>query len=260
MIKLFVLSLILGEIFVCNGNTLKRVSLNVGGRIVGGSPANITDYPYQVSVLYSGSHACGGTIISEKYILTAAHCTYDVTASELSIRAGSSYHNSGGQVVAVSNIYQHSQFNIDTYDYDISVLKLSASLVFGTGVAKITMVTASATITDGASVVATGWGRLTNDGVIPVQLQVVTLPTITTTSCQQYYGSGTGGVTDRMFCAGYAEGGKDTCQGDSGGPLVLSNTLIGITSWGDICGQAKSPGVYTKLSMFRSYVDAIISS
>ncbi|KAJ8976746.1 hypothetical protein NQ317_004298 [Molorchus minor] len=253
---------ILGFVYACNGHYLKTTfhENGIGGRIVGGNPADIKDYPYQVSVLYDSTHACGGSILSERYVLTAAHCTYEITASHLSIRAGSSYHNSGGQVAQVSKINQHSQFNIDTYDYDISVLQLATSLVFGTGVAKISIVAATGTIKNGDTSVATGWGRLTNDGAIPVQLQVVSLPTITTATCQTYYGSGVGGVTDRMFCAGYDEGGKDTCQGDSGGPLVLSGTLIGITSWGDICGQAKSPGVYTKLSLFKSYVDSIINT
>ncbi|KAJ8932957.1 hypothetical protein NQ314_014336 [Rhamnusium bicolor] len=242
------------------GNPLIPRNNEIGGRIVGGTPANIADYPYQVSVQFDGSHACGGSIITETFILTAAHCTYDVTERQLSVRAGSSLHNSGGQLVQVSRIFQHAQFNIDTYDYDIAVLKLASALILGANVAKINMVPPTGAIRNGDVAVATGWGRLTNDGVIPTQLQVVSLPTITTQGCQTFYGSGLGGVTDRMFCAGYPAGGKDTCQGDSGGPLVLSGTLIGITSWGDICGQANSPGVYTNLALFRSYVDSVLKS
>ncbi|KAJ8918131.1 hypothetical protein NQ315_011588 [Exocentrus adspersus] len=230
-----------------------------GGRIVGGQAVNISNYPYQVSVLCDGAHACGGSIISVSYILTAVHCTYEVTASRLSIRAGSSYHNSGGTVVKVSKIYQHSQFNSDTYDYDVAVLKLASALTLGTNVATITLIAANLEIKDGDTAVASGWGRLTNDGVVPTQLQAVSLPTISTNTCTKYYGSSTGGVTTRMFCAGYEAGGKDTCQGDSGGPLARSGVLIGITSWGDVCGAAKSPGVYTKLSLFRTYVDGIVS-
>ncbi|XP_018573075.1 trypsin-3-like [Anoplophora glabripennis] len=248
----FTFLLLLKVVYVSHGNAIP------GGRIVGGTPANISNYPYQVSILHNRSHSCGGSIISNTYILTAAHCTYKIPASQLSIRAGSSFHNSGGTVVAVSQIYQHTQFNPDTYDYDISVLKLKSRLTLGTNIALITMIAANTAIRNGDLAVATGWGQLTNDGAIPTQLHTVSLPTITTTTCAGYYGTGVGGITDRMFCAGYAEGGKDTCQGDSGGPLVLSGALIGITSWGDVCGGAKSPGVYTKLSLFRSYVDGII--
>lgn len=130
----------------------------------------------------------------------------------MSVRAGSSYHNTGGTIIAVAQIYQHTQFNVDTYDYDISVLRLKSSLKLGTNIAIITMISASTAIKDGDLAVATGWGRLTNEGIVPTQLQTVSLPTITTSSCAAYYGTGVGGITERMFCAGYAEGGKDTCQ------------------------------------------------
>ncbi|KAJ8976748.1 hypothetical protein NQ317_004300 [Molorchus minor] len=60
--------------------------------------------------------------------------------------------------------------------------------------------------------------------------------------------------TERMICAGTTEGGKDTCQGDSGGAVELDGTLIGIVSWGVGCGVVDYPGVYTRVSYFRSWI------
>ncbi|CAH0553086.1 unnamed protein product [Brassicogethes aeneus] len=226
--------------------------------IVGGNPVNIEDYPYQVSMLFRGRHACGGSILNENFILTAAHCTFDGSIRDITIRVGSSIINSGGKIYNVAKINYHEKFNIDTYDFDVSVLKLTEPIAFEEGVQPISLIAKDTEIQDGQSAVATGWGRISTTGPLASQLQQVDVPTISTETCQGYYGKGIGGVTKRMFCAG--DDGKDTCMGDSGGPLVIDGVLAGITSWGDICGQVSTPGVYTKISIFRNYIDEIMNT
>ncbi|KAG5863580.1 hypothetical protein JTB14_030270 [Gonioctena quinquepunctata] len=228
-------------ITVSRGASLAEVNV----KIVGGNDANITDYPYQVSVQINGRHACGGSIINKVFVLTAAHCTFDQTAETLSIRVGSSYRNQGGRVYAVNELYYHPEFNDGTYDYDISLLRLNSSLEFGTSVRKISLASEGTQITDGLLAQATGWGLLSDPGPPATQLQVVTLPVISRQSCSHYYPAGY--VTERMFCAGYENGGKDTCTGDSGGPLVVSGIQIGLTSWGLICAAPDEPGAYANL-------------
>ncbi|CAG9860203.1 unnamed protein product [Phyllotreta striolata] len=240
---------------VSNGNRLK---------IVGGDNATITDYPYQVSVLFVQRgdllHGCGGSIINEFYILTAAHCTYGETEESTAVRVGSSIRNQGGTVYEVRKIHIHPRYNPETFDYDISVLELTSPLSYEPGVAAITLATEGTEITDGIEAVATGWGYMKDPkqhGILADQLQVVTLPVISTETCQnQYY---QGAVSDRMFCAGYDEGGKDTCMGDSGGPLVVAGIQIGVVSWGGICAAPKQPGAYTKLPVFEEYINSIIN-
>nr|XP_015839971.1 PREDICTED: transmembrane protease serine 9 [Tribolium castaneum] len=226
-------------------------------RIVGGHATTIEEHPHQVSVIYIDSHYCGGSIIHTRFILTAAHCTYQLTAEDLLVRAGSTMVNSGGQVRGVAQIFQHKNFDIDTYDYDISVLKLSESLVLGSGVAVIPLPEDGSTVPGDLLGTATGWGRLSENGPLPVELQEVDLPTIQDNVCALMYGDR---LTERMFCAGYPKGQKDTCQGDSGGPYEYEQMLIGITSWGDGCGAANSPGVYTRVSYFIQYIDDIIKN
>ncbi|XP_060529446.1 trypsin-1-like [Cylas formicarius] len=237
----------------------KKAQIPAGSRIIGGAPADISDYPYQILLLIDGEGVCGGSIISTNFVLTAAHCIYGQTENQLQVRAGSTYRSTGGQVVGVKKInYLQDSFNIDTYDYDIAVLELSKALVFGNGVSAVSLPAATDEVSNGETSIVTGWGQTDpdDDTSLSDQLQVVILPTISTSTCGNYYGSY---VTQRMFCAGYQQGGKDACQGDSGGPLVINGVQYGITSWGDICAQASSPGVFTKLSAFRSYIDGIIS-
>ncbi|XP_050293726.1 trypsin-4-like [Anthonomus grandis grandis] len=227
-------------------------------RIVGGQDANIQDYPYQVSIMLDSSHVCGGSILTTTFILSAAHCFYEVSSpSRFTIRVGSSSRTSGGTVLQVLKINSHSSFNFDTFDYDVAVVQLASAMTFGTGVQPIQLPTATTSFSNGQIAVATGWGYVANDGPLASVLQVVTIPLITTTTCRtKYYGSDP--ISDRMICAGSA--GKDSCTGDSGGPLVSNGIQLGIVSWGDVCGQASTPGVYTKITEFLTYINGIIGS
>ncbi|XP_030751258.1 trypsin-1-like [Sitophilus oryzae] len=248
-------------ITVCHGypNSIIKSSTRHILRIIGGDPADIKDYPYQVLLMIDGEAKCGGSILTESFILTAAHCVYDVRASQLSIRAGSSYRSSGGQVVTVAALTYHDYFDSDTYDYDIAILKLSRPLTLGVGVAIVQLPATTDDIIAGEEASATGWGLTDSNGTtLPEQLRVVVLPQITTQTCKNYYGSY---ITDTMFCAGYKTGGKDTCLGDSGGPIVVDGYVIGITSWGsENCAESGKPGVFTKVSFFRDYIDKIVAA
>ncbi|KAF7284270.1 hypothetical protein GWI33_022262 [Rhynchophorus ferrugineus] len=223
-------------------------------------PASIIDHPYQVLLMINGKPKCGGSIIRSNFILTAAHCIHNVKVHQLQIRAGSTDRTLGGQIREIQEMYYpDDKFNIDTYDFDIAILKLIEHLVFNEAVASIELPTPGREIKEHDMAKATGWGMTDPlESTLPKILQVVKLPQISTSSCRKYYGNL---ISERMFCAGYEEGGKDTCLGDSGGPLVANNTLVGITSWGgDICAQAGKPGVFTKISFFREFIDDIINN
>ncbi|KAJ3664538.1 hypothetical protein Zmor_000096 [Zophobas morio] len=218
-------------------------ALNV--RLVGGRPTTIQEHPFQVSVIYIDTHRCGGSILKSNYVLTAAHCTNKIAAQHLFVRAGSTLVDKGGQLRQVEKYYQHENFDPDTYDYDISILKLKKKLE------------SEDDIPGGIVGTVTGWGRLSFYGIRPLVLNEVDLPTLTPRDCRREYNDT---VTKRMFCAGYLKGGKDACQGDSGGPFVSDGVLIGVTSWGDGCGAPNNPGVYVKVPYFRKYIDNITNS
>lgn len=109
----------------------------------------------------------------------------------------------------VETFYQHPQFDSDIYDYDVSILQLSEPLTLGSGVAVINLPAQDFDVPGSVLGTATGWGRLYEDGPLPVQLQKVDIPTLDAQVCQLVYGNQ---YTDREFCAGYVEGKKDACQ------------------------------------------------
>ncbi|KAI7815458.1 Serine protease, partial [Rhyzopertha dominica] len=222
------------------------------GRIVGGEDADIEDYNYTVQLLYFGSHICGGSIISPKYVVTAAHCTDGSTATLLSIRAGSTLRNQGGTVVNVAAIHQNPDFDWSYIDYDISILELAEELEFSSSIGPISLPEVNQIVEAGTNSTVTGWGTTTEGGSLPSILQVVQVPIVSLEECRAAYGQAD--VTDRMVCAGYTEGGKDACQGDSGGPLVVGDELIGIVSWGYGCARPNYPGVYGSVPAMRDYV------
>ncbi|CAH1996464.1 unnamed protein product [Acanthoscelides obtectus] len=226
-------------------------------RIIGGREASIMEYPYQASIQFFGKHQCGGSIITERFVLTAAHCIIGESKRSITVRVGSSYRNKDGKVFNVIKLFRHPEFDEETYNYDIAILQLSGAVEFGAGVRKVALPSPGTIISDGTAASATGWGRLYDEGPLSDILQVVDLPTIKKDSCESYY---SGHLSDTMFCAGYEQGGKDTCVGDSGGPLVVSGILIGITSWGGVCAAPGNPGVYTNVPVLRKYIDSIVSA
>lgn len=194
------------------------------GRIVGGQPASIRDYSFQVSVQSFGDHRCGGSILSASWILTAAHCTNGTSVSKLSVRAGTSTKESGGQVRNVAQYFQHPKFihTSKTIDYDISVLRLAQRLRIGTGVEPVPMAPSTIVIPPGSLCYVSGWGKLSDAGKNPAQLQAVAVPAISQSDCKSIYRQYT--INERMICAGYAEGGKNICHGKLDCHKSLSQT------------------------------------
>ncbi|XP_046980591.1 trypsin alpha-like [Schistocerca americana] len=98
-------------------------------RIIGGTNADIADYPWQVSFQKLGSHNCGASIIGSSWVLTAAHCVDGLSLSWMSFRVGSSIRESGGSILQASSGYMHGKYDSDTTDYDITVVQVSGSLL-----------------------------------------------------------------------------------------------------------------------------------
>lgn len=229
-------------------NILERDEL----RIVGGEPVTIEQYPWAASMQRYGSHRCGASIISHTKLVSAAHCTYGVTARTLKVRVGSTVSSDGGQLMQILRIRQHPSYNPATIANDITVLILVASLSFNGNIAQITLPSNGLRLSTGEMTNVVGWGVLYEGGILSTQLRYVSVPIISNEDCNEAYRNG---ITGGMLCAGFEDGLKDACQGDSGGPLTLGNTLVGIVSFGNGCARPGYPGVYTRVSEYREWID-----
>ncbi|KRT81075.1 Trypsin, partial [Oryctes borbonicus] len=134
------------------------------------------------------------------------HC-FDWPTAWYSVRAGSSYHTTGGNVINAETITNHPSYNPDTAEYDISIVFLVSSLTFSAGVATIPLPEQDQYTPEGSRAVVSGWGALTEGGSSPIQLQAVGVPIVSNERCAALYQVLGWAVTDSMLCAGYDEGG-----------------------------------------------------
>ncbi|XP_049881045.1 vitellin-degrading protease-like isoform X3 [Pectinophora gossypiella] len=227
-------------------------------RIVGGEDIDITEAPYQVSLVNRGMHSCGGSIVANDLILTAAHCVRGSRPENFQIRVGSSILNKGGELYPVGEIIWHPDFEFSKMNKDIAVMWLSEPLRFSDEVMAIPMLSEDVEIEEGEETTVTGWGAIEENGIAPKMLQRVEVPIVSQENCQDAY-SPMYNITNSMLCAGLPSGGKDACQGDSGGPLVYEGQLAGVVSWGLGCARPRYPGVYAKVSDLRPWIDNSIN-
>ncbi|KAK7155488.1 hypothetical protein R3I93_010201 [Phoxinus phoxinus] len=242
-------------------NVCGQAPLNT--RIVGGVNAPDGSWPWQVSLHSStyGGHFCGGSLINSEWVLTAAHCLPGVTISSLRVYLGRRTQqgsNANEVMRTVRTKIVHSSYNSNTNDNDIALLRLSSTVTFNNYIKPVCLAAQSSVFSAGTSSWITGWGDVQSGVNLPAPgtLQETMVPVVTNTQCNNQLGSGT--VTNNMICAGLTQGGKDTCQGDSGGPMVSQQCTVwvqaGITSWGYGCADPNSPGVYTRVSRYQSWI------
>ncbi|HCG7553474.1 serine protease [Vibrio parahaemolyticus] len=241
-------------------DTLKPVQNDVSTRIIGGEPANTSDWKFIASLVRKGQptsigHFCGGSFLGGKYVLTAAHCVEGLNADDLDIVLGLYDQNreSQAQRITVNNIYSHTAYNSHTTNNDIALIELEHSVDSATIDLATPEVLDSVRVGDKLHVA--GWGNTsTTDRVYPTVLQQVDLEYVDRATCQNLSGNYSN-VSDDGICAGYYWGGKDSCQGDSGGPLIVDdngiNKLLGVVSWGDGCAQPNAYGVYANVAHFQ---------
>jgi secreted trypsin-like serine protease len=221
-------------------------------QIVGGNRASIADHPYVVYLTTpEGFQFCGGTLVDDNKVVTAAHCTAGKKPADVLVVAGREDKKSTGGVVSpVRGIWVHPDFADVRTGSDVSVLTLTQRLSYRPLdlPAKDTPDLYAA----GKPGLILGWGRVAADGQPSQFLLGATVPLVSDNDCGKAY---TGYKAAAMVCAGVPEGGVDTCQGDSGGPLVVDGKLAGITSWGEGCAAPGKPGVYTRVAVYRDVLE-----
>jgi trypsin len=221
-------------------------------QIVGGSRASIADHPYVVYLTTpDGFQFCGGTLVDDNKVVTAAHCTAGKEPSAIAVVAGREDKESGAGVTsAVRAIWVHPQFTDVRSGADVSVLTLEDRLPYET--LPLAEKENTALYAAGQPGLILGWGRTAADGQPSRYLLQASVPLMTDPDCLKSYSAY---KAEAMVCAGVPQGGVDSCQGDSGGPLIVAGRLAGVTSWGEGCAAPGKPGVYTRLGAYADVLE-----
>merc|ERR1712121_35019 len=236
--------------------------VNRGSRIVGGQETEVNEYPWQVGLVSSRGRRpfCGGSLISNQHVLTAAHCTAGGSTASIRVLLGEhDTSDSVAKIVTISAITNHPNYNSRTFNNDFSILTLSSPVTFSNIVAPVCLPADMSELYVGRVATVTGWGTLSSGGSQPNTLQEVNVNVRSNTQCQGNYGANS--ITSAMVCA--ADTGRDSCQGDSGGPMVTAENgrqaQIGVVSWGIGCANPSFPGVYARVTSVKSWIQSIAS-
>lgn len=230
--------------------------------IIGGDPAQAGAFPGVVALLYApyaDNHAaffCGGTLVSDRHVLTAAHCADFLGLAEIEVLVGSQSLASGGTRMTVARIDVHPQWNPDLLSSDVAVLTLATPVV---GVKPVLFVAGSKGETRfgsvGAAVTLAGWG-LDSQGNIPVDLHQAALAVQSQSTCA---------VDSTVMCAGSPTRTQSACSGDSGGPLFSNQMVrgrwvqVGVASYGWApCSTSNPPDGYARLGVVGGWVKEVI--
>lgn len=245
--------------------------------IAGGVEAQPGAWPWMAGIyirsLGRDVFLCGSAIVSDKYVVSAAHCfgqrggstiqtsRYAIFAGSLKIKEGTLH--------TLSSITVHPQYKPLEHYNDLAVLEVRERFQFSANIRPICLPSPGG-FQDivGEDVTVIGWGDQDFGGVQASVLREVTVQIIDNKECNDAYSKLRGssisqGITNKFICAGVPEGGKDACQKDSGGPLMIPRngvwSLVGIVSFGYQCAQAGYPGVYTRVTEYIDWLNQVIN-
>lgn len=261
-----------------------QVTISFCGRvaeplIVGGEDARPREFPHMARIGY-GSEVniqwlCGGSLISERFILSAAHCAkmgghrLANWANLGDLDTSTEEDEADPVTIRISERFVHPGYTGRELYHDIALFKLIKDAPLGIYIRPICLNTRRTVLQSKAT--ATGWGLTQYRGRGSSKLQKVEVEMVDSGRCNNSYSHYTGKgrqlpsgiVADYMLCAG-GDGRKDSCQGDSGGPLHIAldspycmYSVIGVTSFGRGCGTS-TPGVYTNVFNYLSWIEAVV--
>ena len=264
----------------------------IHNRIVGGGPADVDEWPWSVALISKpvrtssfappgslGLHFCGGTLISQTLIVTAAHCVIDKDAEKIKVKVGEHDFQKDNETLSalydVQKVTLHHGYVPETFENDIALLRISQKVEFNRSVKPICLPLESSgkskeprQLEDETTAVVIGWGTTFFGGPKSSILREVNIKLEDAERCARAYSDfntneNSKTILPTMICAG--ENGKDSCQGDSGGPLNCRHKhsnkweLCGITSFGFQCSAAL-PGVYTKVDEYLDWIEEAATS
>ena len=237
--------------------------LALQGGLVGGKRVDIKDHPWQVAfhIERNGKmFLCGGSIIAEKWVLSAAHCFAPNTRpGDVRVKSGASNYVASGTWVEVERVLIHESYDPSTHAHDIALIKLKSPH----DGEPIPLAPAMMSVDVGERLQVTGWGATSEGGQPQPDLLRATVLYVENAVCNQP-ASYNGAIMPDMMCAGYDVGTVDACQGDSGGPLVWQSpngpVLVGVVSFGEGCARELKYGVYTRVAGYISWVNSTMAA
>ncbi|XP_063735818.1 trypsin-1-like isoform X2 [Eleginops maclovinus] len=230
--KSLVFALLLGAVFATEDD-----------KIVGGQECVPHSQPHQVS-LNSGYHVCGGSLVNESWVVSAAHC-YKFKMDIVLCDHNRWFMDGNEQIISAERVIPHPNYESWLVNNDIMLIKLSKPATLNQYVQAVALQ---------ATDLLQRHPCQTADSN---KLQCLNIPILSCEDCDNSYPDM---ITDAMFCAGDLVGGKDSCQGDSGGPVVCNGELQSVVSWGFGCAEKNHPGVYTKTCIFTDWLQSTMAS
>ncbi|XP_010226075.1 PREDICTED: venom prothrombin activator nigrarin-D-like [Tinamus guttatus] len=235
-------------------------------RVAGGMFCPRGQCPWQVLIRNSRDEGfCGGSLISSRWVVTAAHCLDLVRPHHVTVGDFDKYQREmGEQKLGVERSWTHPHYDSNTYNSDIALLYLSSEVTLDEFALPLCLPSrgrAALLTEEGRVGTVSGWGATHERGATMRFLMRVRVPVVSMERCQRAMDRL---VTDNMFCAGYETQAEDACKGDSGGPFAVPyhNTwfLLGVVSWGEGCAQQGKYGVYTRVANYIPWIKEVVES
>jgi len=245
----------------CKGNVIHG-----DNKIVGGEEADPNSWPWIVGIVSSGGTRpwCGGSIISDKSVLTAAHCCDGIgSPDDVEIRVG--MHNwSDGKNIRVKKVTKHHKYGANANSEianDFCLLETDDIPLDGDKVDIVCLPKGGVTVKPNTMCFTAGWGTTSSGGQQSENLMMAKGPIVSDKKCaDKYKVAGLSVIKGVEICFGYDEGGVDACQGDSGGPLICIDedtqepVLQGVVSWGIGCADKDFPGVNAEVQSAMAWI------
>ncbi|NP_001310176.1 snake venom serine protease serpentokallikrein-2 precursor [Protobothrops mucrosquamatus] len=224
--------------------------------VIGGDECNINEHPFLVLVYYD-DYQCGGTLINEEWVLTAAHCNGENMEIYLGMHSKKVPNKDRRRRVPKEKFFCDSSKNYTKWNKDIMLIRLNRPVRKSAHIAPLSLPSSPPSV--GSVCRIMGWGTISPTKVtLPDVPRCANINLLDYEVCRAVYPELP--ATSRTLCAGILEGGKDSCGGDSGGPLICNGQFQGIVSWGgDPCAQPHEPGLYTNVFDHLDWIKGIIA-
>ncbi|XP_036072872.1 granzyme-like protein 1 [Oryzias melastigma] len=224
-----------------------------GSAIINGDLAPEDSMQFMVSVQSKKGHVCGGFLIEEDFVVTAAHCNLELTHV---ILGGHNWKNPSAKKIEIINQCKH-HYKETMSGHDIMLLKLAKKAPKGNNIKTIPLAEMNMNLKENQLCSVAGWGKTKNRGHSVDALRMVNVTIIDQTTCKKSWPK----LPNNVICAGGFKTKKGFCQGDSGGPLVCSGRAVGIVSFNkeENCKYPDVPNVYTDIRGYVKWIKDITS-